>query len=463
MKAVILAAGKGTRMRPLTLETPKPMVDVLGKPLLHHIIDSLPAEIAELILVVGYKQEQIRAYFGDSFEGRKVTYVEQKERLGTAHALFQAQPHLTKGERFLFMFADDLHSPSAIERLVKSGKIGALVQEHIDPKRFGVIEIDKDGKIVSLEEKPDQPRSNLVAVGVFIFDDKFFQYPLKLSSRGEYEYVDQVKEIIKDHQFIVEKTEFWHPISDPYHINEAEQILSKGAPAKTDNTLIIILAGGKGTRMPDGEKDKPKVMVDIAGKPLLEHQIEIAMAQGFTNIRLSLGYMADYIIDWLKEKNYKIGYVVENEPLGTGGAIKLAAKGHDKPFIAINGDDIADVNYRALARHSGRGKYSVITGLELEGVSAFGLLEFDKDKRIVAFKEKQPDINQGVINIGHYYLLPEIFENTPEAFSIEHDLFPKLAQDGKLVLMEHKGNYWFGCGTPETLKATRAYFAKSHD
>jgi NDP-sugar pyrophosphorylase family protein len=96
MKAILLAAGEGKRMRPLTLETPKPMIDVLGKPLLHHLIDGLPSEITVLIIVIGYKGEQIRAYFGESFEGRKVSYVIQEKQIGNAQALELCQPLLSK-------------------------------------------------------------------------------------------------------------------------------------------------------------------------------------------------------------------------------------------------------------------------------------------------------------------------------------------------------------------------------
>src|SRR3989344_8985294 len=110
MKAIILAAGEGKRMRPLTLTKPKPMLEVLDKPLLHWIIDSLPEEITEIILVIGYKGDQIKKYFGNSFGGRKITYIEQKEQLGTAHALKLVKPILKNGERFIFMYADDLHS-----------------------------------------------------------------------------------------------------------------------------------------------------------------------------------------------------------------------------------------------------------------------------------------------------------------------------------------------------------------
>jgi len=138
MKAIILAAGEGKRMRPLTLTRPKPMVSILGKPLLHHIIDSLPAEITELVIVVGYKAEAIQKYFGANFEGKKIHYAHQERALGNAHALFLCKPYIKKGEKFLAMFADDLHSPAAIAKLIKRDW-GLLVAEHPEPRKFGVV------------------------------------------------------------------------------------------------------------------------------------------------------------------------------------------------------------------------------------------------------------------------------------------------------------------------------------
>lgn len=464
MKAIILAAGEGKRMRPLTLETPKPMIEVLGRPLLHHIIDSLPAEITELVLVIGYRGEQIQKYFGAKFEGRPVTYVVQEKALGTGHALHLCKHLIKPGEKFLFMFADDLHSPTALEKLVHGG-LGVLAQEHLDPKPFGVLEVDASGRIIGIEEKPKQPKSNLVAVGVYVFDNTFFDYPMPLSARGEYEYIEPFQAMIKKLPVLIEKTDFWHPIGHPHDIVSAEGVLRARHGKAVDRKTIpvILLAGGKGTRMPENEKHKPKVLVEIAGKPMLQWQIEQLYQQGFFNIILSLGYKSEMVIDWLHESGHQnIGYVIETEPLGTGGGIKLAAAGIREPFLAFNADDISDVDLASLVRHGQSGRYNVVTGMEIADARAYGLIECDEYKKICKFREKDPTAMRGTVNIGRYYLLPDVFDGTPKAFSIEHDIFPKLAAAGKLVLHRHTGNYWFGCGTPETLAATREYFSKMH-
>ena len=215
--------------------------------------------------------------------------------------------------------------------------------------------------------------------------------------------------------------------------------------------------------MPDGEKDKPKVLVEIAGHPMLHWQFKELRRQGFWSITLSLGYRADMVIDWLKSSgNSEVRYVIETEPLGTGGGLKLASQGIKEPFLAMNADDLANVNFGALIRHGGRGTYSVLTGAEIKDARAFGLMKCDEHKKICSFEEKNPEATEGgLVNIGHYYLLPNIFEGTPKAFSIEHGIFPKLAAAGDLLLYKHTG-YWLPTGTEEQLQVTREYFSKSH-
>jgi NDP-sugar pyrophosphorylase family protein len=227
MKCIILAAGKGKRMQPLTLTTPKPMLKVLGKPLLEHIIDSLPKEISEIILVVGYKKEQIKEYFKDNFRGRTISYIDQAEALGTAHALHLCRPYLKEGERFMLMFADDLHSPEALKRLLKHD-LAVLVTHHEDPSRFGTVLTDKDGRVIHTEEKPEKPKTDMVVVGVYVLDTRFFTYEMELDERtGEYFIPPIVNRMIKDHKMFVEETDFWHPIGYPEDITTAEEVLKK--------------------------------------------------------------------------------------------------------------------------------------------------------------------------------------------------------------------------------------------
>lgn len=451
-------------MRPLTLIKPKPMIEVLGKPLLHHIIDSLPAEITELVIVIGYKGEVIRRYFGDEFEGRPVTYVHQEKQLGNAHALELCKHLLKSGERFLFMFADDLHSPEAIKRLLAKD-IGMMVQEHSDPARFGVVEVDAAGHVLAIEEKPRQPKTNLVAVGVYVLDTRIFNYQASRHENGEYYMTDQIDQLIKEHKFVVEKSEFWHPVGYPHDISSAEDVLVKQGKGKKVKygTLAILLCGGRGTRLPISAKDTQKVIVDVAGKPIVQYNIDRLKSQGFHRIRLALGHRAEMVIDYLKRSGQNdIEYTIEKEPLGTGGGIKFAMGEEKEPFFALNADLLADFDAPAMVRAGANGTYNVISGIEVPDVSGFGVLECDESKRICAFKEKVAEKIPGFVNAGSYLLIPEDMRDMPEKFSIEYDLFPKLVAAGKVVLHHHRGNYWFDTGTEERLKIVREYFSKSH-
>lgn len=461
MKAILIAAGEGRRMRPLTLTTPKPMIQVLGKPLLEWIIQSLPAAITEIVIVVGYKGEQIKEYFGDRCDGRSIQYVFQEKQLGTGHALHLCRELVAPGERFLFMFADDLHSTEAMEKLIARG-IGMLAQEHPDPRRFGVLEADREGRVTGIEEKPHQPKSNMVAVGVYLLDSRFFEYPMPLSGRGEYEYAEPLRAMLKDIPVIIEKTPFWHPVGQPEDIDALEGILHKraGGELKKNPAPVIIIAGGRGTRLPSEEQDKPKCLVEIAGKPILGWQLDELRRQGFTDIRLALGYKAEMVIDWLRKSgNEQVGYSVEKEPLGTGGGLKLAAEGITVPFIAFNCDDLADVCFASLIRHSCGGKYNVITGKSFSGAYTFDSIVCDSDKKVCEFKQRSPEVAEAIVNIGHYYLRPDIFEGTPESFSSEKELFPRLAKEGRLVLHTHTG-YWLTANNAEQIKGTREFFAQ---
>src|SRR3989344_4229672 len=109
MKTIILAAGEGVRMKPLTNNTPKPMLKVSGKPILEHILNDLPEKVDEIILVVGYLKEQIINYFGDRFGRFKMNYVIQNGKLGTYHALELCKNLINEKEKFLLLYADDLH------------------------------------------------------------------------------------------------------------------------------------------------------------------------------------------------------------------------------------------------------------------------------------------------------------------------------------------------------------------
>lgn len=225
MQAVILAAGEGRRMRPLTLERPKPLIAVAGRPILGHIIDALPKEIDEVIFVVGYKAEMIKEHFGKTYNGRSITHVHQRTVTGTAGALRLAKPFLKNG-RFMLMCGDDIHGGDAIKEAL-SYPLALLVAEHSNPSKFGVIELATDGSLAHIVEKPDVPPSNLVSTGAMVLDDRIFEYEAKRHGNGEYYVPDALNLLAKDHRVAVVRQNIWIPIGYPEDIPIAEKRLRK--------------------------------------------------------------------------------------------------------------------------------------------------------------------------------------------------------------------------------------------
>jgi bifunctional UDP-N-acetylglucosamine pyrophosphorylase/glucosamine-1-phosphate N-acetyltransferase len=222
MQCVILAAGKGTRLKPLTDNLPKPLVKVCGKPLIDHIVSALPSAIKELIVVVGFKGDMIREYCGEEFHGRPVTYIEQTEINGPASALWLAKDFI-KG-RFLFMFADDIHGKDDLARAVSfSRSILATTSEN--PERFGVIVRNPDGTIAEMVEKPAAPSSNLVATGPMVLDQNIFDFTPEAPINGEYFMPEIIMRYKEQYPIAVVEEQLWLAIGYPDDIEKAEQKL----------------------------------------------------------------------------------------------------------------------------------------------------------------------------------------------------------------------------------------------
>jgi NDP-sugar pyrophosphorylase family protein len=142
MKAVILAAGQGARMKHLTDATPKPLLLYEGKPLIEHKLEVLTAKVTEVVIVVGYLGEQIRNYFGNEWNGKKIRYIEQNERLGTAHALYLAKDLLDRP--FLVLMGDDIYEKADLELLTDQEEWAILVEETSNNEENGRLMTETD-------------------------------------------------------------------------------------------------------------------------------------------------------------------------------------------------------------------------------------------------------------------------------------------------------------------------------
>lgn len=227
MKALILAAGEGTRMRPLTANIPKPLLPVSGKPFLQHIIETLESlGIADIFLLIGWKNQRIKEYFG---EGKRfnvnISYLYQEERMGTAHAVGIAQSQMDTP--FLCLNGDIVVSESYLKGVMDfyskyDGCIMSLAEVE-NPERFGVVSISDD-KVMEIEEKPNVPKSNLVNAGIYLFTPSIFSAIEKTgkSSRGEYEITDSIKILMEeDEVFGYTLNEPWIEIGRPWDLLSA--------------------------------------------------------------------------------------------------------------------------------------------------------------------------------------------------------------------------------------------------
>ncbi len=215
----------------------------------------------------------------------------------------------------------------------------------------------------------------------------------------------------------------------------------------------LILAGGFGKRLRIAISDVPKPMAPIAGKPFLEHQIRHLKEQGVEDIILCIHYMADKIKSYFgdgKKIGVNITYSEEENPLGTGGAIKLAQKYIGDTFIVLNGDTYSKIDIKDLMEfHRSRNSKFTMCLTTSKNALASGNVIVEGD-RIKNFVEKQ-DIGTDLINSGVYVLEPEIFDyiEMGKNVSLEREVFPKLAENKLLYGYKYNG-YFIDIGLPET-------------
>jgi len=180
MKAVILAGGLGTRMRPLTYNIPKPLLPLVGKPLVVRMIESLPASVDTVVLAVSYMREALEDHFRVNPCGRKVIIVNEPSPLGTGGAIKNVAQHLD--ETFIAMNGDQISSldlKAMVRRHREDGGIGTIALWQVeDPSAFGVVEVQKGGRVVNFQEKPkrEEARSNLINAGYYIFEPDILDY-----------------------------------------------------------------------------------------------------------------------------------------------------------------------------------------------------------------------------------------------------------------------------------------------
>ena len=233
MKGVLLTAGEGTRMRPLTLTRPKTMLQVGGKPILQYNLEALrDAGIKDIIMVVGYKKEAIENYFEDGSKfGVNITYVTQEKRLGTAHAISSIRTEIDN--QFIVLNGDIIVNPNIITDLIRkyesdeASSILILIEVE-DPSSFGVVEVEND-RIKDIIEKPapEEATSNLINAGIYLFDNTIFNAIDRTpkSERGEYEITDSLKIQITENKPVLglKSDSKWIDVGRPWELLDVNE------------------------------------------------------------------------------------------------------------------------------------------------------------------------------------------------------------------------------------------------
>jgi NDP-sugar pyrophosphorylase family protein len=210
MDAIVLAAGLGTRLRPHTLTTPKPLLSVQDRPILDWALAGLPRQVERILVVVHYLAEQVEAYLQKQKHFAHWQVVRQETPRGTGDALLTCRPFV-QSERFLALNGDDLFGAADLAKLANC-TAGVLCHPVDEPRRFGIAFRKPDGTLDRLVEKPDLEGRHLANTGAYVFPRRVFDIPLTLSPRGEYEVTQYVSELAKQQPVQVIEASFWLPI-----------------------------------------------------------------------------------------------------------------------------------------------------------------------------------------------------------------------------------------------------------
>lgn len=230
----------------------------------------------------------------------------------------------------------------------------------------------------------------------------------------------------------------------------------------------ILLVGGRGTRLQPLTDTRPKPMLPIVDEPFLAHQLAWLRRHGVSDVTFACGFLPQAILSYFGDGasvGLNLHYVIEPEPLGTGGAIGFAARTVGRSRVIVcNGDVLTDMDLGALiAFHEQHGAVGTISLTPVEDPSRYGLVRTDSDGVVLAFLEKPtPDqIDTNLINAGTYVLEPELIDRIPEqgTCNIEREIFPQFADGNGLYALADAG-YWRDIGTvPSFLAATRDLLA----
>ncbi|MFB6267934.1 MAG: bifunctional sugar-1-phosphate nucleotidylyltransferase/acetyltransferase [Halodesulfurarchaeum sp.] len=252
MKTVILAAGAGRRLEPLTNVRPKPMIPLANRPLLDHVVEAVvEAGLDEVVIVVGHKRDRIQSHFGDGDDwGIDITYAVQEKQLGTGDAVLTAEEHI--GDDFLVLNGDRIIDPSLLERVVaerRSDGENLMAVTHVaEPELYGVVDLDGESYVTDIQEKPPEPAisSDLINAGVYAFGPEIFSAIRETSTHGELELTDVLDRHLDEHPIrALPYGGRWLDVSRPWDLITVngrlldESTAARAGSARIDNAAVI--------------------------------------------------------------------------------------------------------------------------------------------------------------------------------------------------------------------------------
>ena len=220
---------------------------------------------------------------------------------------------------------------------------------------------------------------------------------------------------------------------------------------------VVIMAGGKGTRLRPLTSKQPKPMVPIVNTPCMEHIVNLLKHHGFEDILATLEFMPEVIQEYFGDGSgwgVRMEYSVEEEPLGTAGSVKFAEDWLTERFVVISGDALTDVDLgEAVAFHEERGAEATLVLKEVEDPSEFGIVMVEDDGRVSGFLEKpdEEEVFSHTANTGIYILEPGVLKDIPEEqeYDFAEELFPKLLEEGRSMYGYVMEGYWEDIGNIE--------------
>ncbi|MDZ7729865.1 MAG: bifunctional sugar-1-phosphate nucleotidylyltransferase/acetyltransferase [Natrialbaceae archaeon] len=364
MESVVLAAGEGTRMRPLSARRPKPMLPVAGRPLVAHTVDAaIEAGASSIVLVVGYEAQAVRDYFGSEYRSVPVEYAVQETRAGTADAVNTARSSLDGP--FVVLNGDNLYDQASLAPLFEGGPaVGAY--EVASPSNYGVLSLEGD-RIVDIVEKPADPPTSLANAGAYAFPEAALEWlEVPPSERGEREITDVVARVIEEYSVRAVPLDRWLDVGRPWELLAANEWKlgelssridgSVHESAEIDGTVVV----EEGATVESGVVLEGPVMIRsgasvgpnayVRGASLIDegasvgHAVEVKnslLAPGATVSHLS--YVGDSILD--RDVNFGAGTTVAN------------LRHDDEPVaMTVKGERVS----------TGRRKFGVVVGEEVK-------------------------------------------------------------------------------------------------